>query len=105
MGLHRRHAMPARRTIDTLGHLGFGGGLGAVYSLARRAVPGDPPAVPSGIVWGLFVWLVNYGGWIPALRIMPAPPSHRPGRQATLLAGHVVYGAMLGALLGRRSAA
>lgn len=93
---------PARRAVVTVGHLGFGGAAGALFSLARRAAPSSLATVPGGIAWGLLVWLVSYAGWVPALRIMPPPPADSRGRQLTLLAGHVTYGGTLGALLARR---
>jgi hypothetical protein len=96
---------PARRAADTLAHLAFGGAAGALYGLTRRAASGILPTVPGGVAWGLLVWLVSYGGWVPALRIMPPPPDDSRGRQLTLLAGHVAYGGTLGALLARRPTA
>ena len=43
---------------------------------------------------------VSYSGWLPALHLMPPPEQDRPGRQPSMVAAHVVYGAVLGALSG-----
>jgi hypothetical protein len=79
---------------------------GTVYGLGRGRAPAAlrlaPPAA-DGAAWGLVVWLVNYAGWLPKLGLMPAPEHDKPGRPAAMIAAHLVYGATLGALLGRRA--
>ena len=60
------------------------------------------PRVPGwlvGAVYGLGVWAVSYKGWIPALGILPPPERDRPGRPVIMVAAHVVYGLVLGALV------
>jgi len=47
------------------------------------------------------VWFVSYQGWVPALGLLPPAHRDRPGRPATMLIAHWVYGATLGACLGR----
>lgn len=85
----------------TLAHFGFGTAAGAVFALAQKRFPGAP--VVHGIGYGLLVWALSYKGWIPALGIMPPPERDDPRRAATMWAAHIVYGALLGALLGRRT--
>lgn len=86
----------------TVAHLGFGASAGALFGvlLGRTELP--LPTVAQGIGYGLFVYAVSYDGWIPALHVIPAPEDDRPGRQPSMVAAHVVYGAVLGALLARR---
>ena len=50
------------------------------------------------MVTGLSVWAVSYQGWVPALGILPKASEDRPARPAVMVAAHVVYGAVLGAL-------
>jgi len=40
-------------------------------------------------------WLAGYGLWVPAIGAVPPLHRDRPGRQVALIAGHVVYGAVL----------
>jgi hypothetical protein len=93
----------SRRSQDLLSallHLGFGGAGGALFALAERRPHPPLPTVPAGILFGCAVWLVSYQGWVPALRIMAPPSRDRPGRPQAMLAAHLVYGAVLGAIVG-----
>lgn len=90
----------ARDVLAVLAHLGFGAMGGAVYGLVRGRVPHGPGAL-AGVAWGLLIWTVSYRGWIPALGLLPPPSRDRPGRPTAMIAAHVVYGAVLGALTDR----
>jgi hypothetical protein len=83
----------------TIAHLGFGAAAGALFALLHRRSELPAPPIAEGIGYGLLVYAVSYNGWIPAIRIMPPPESDRPGRQPSMAAAHVVYGATLAALL------
>jgi hypothetical protein len=89
------------KALAVVAHLGFGGLAGALYGCAQWVRPPRFP-VARGIGFGLLVWTVSYRGWVPALRIMPPPERDRPGRPESMVAAHVVYGAALGRILGRR---
>jgi hypothetical protein len=88
--------------LASLAHLGFGSSVGAVYALLRRWLDTPGPETLHGVGYGLGVWGVSYLGWVPALGILPPVTRDRRDRQATMLLGHAVYGAVLGALVGRR---
>jgi hypothetical protein len=91
--------------ISTVLHLAFGAAAGGLFEVGRRRLfPSSGLAVPAGAAWGLAVWAVSYAGWIPWLRILPPPDEDRTDRQVVMVAAHVVYGATLGALAGRRPA-
>jgi hypothetical protein len=83
--------------LAALAHLGFGVLAGALFGpLDRRLrAPGGP--VARGVAYGSLIWAVSYAGWVPALGILPPPGRDRPGRPATMLVAHWVYGAVLGA--------
>ncbi|MFI6817944.1 DUF6789 family protein [Nonomuraea sp. NPDC050328] len=74
------------------GHFGFGAGAGALLSLLSRgrSVPGW-----LGAAYGLGIWAASYQGWLPAIGAMPPAHRDRPGRQAVMIAGHLVYGVTL----------
>ena len=85
---------PATLLTTAAAHLGFGAGSGALYSaLVRRSTP------LRGMSFGVVVWAASYAGWIPALRLMPAPHRDKPGRVGTILTAHLVYGIALHAAL------
>ena len=87
--------------VATVTHFAFGAACGVVFALVRRRLRLRVPAWVQGIPFGLGVWAVSYKGWVPALGILPPPEHDRPGRVRTMVAAHVVYGAVLGAVEGR----
>ena len=90
------------KTATAAAHLGFGIAMGAAFALVQQQLRPRTPPVVNGIGFGLAVWALSYGGWVPALGILPRPEHDRPGRPESMVAAHVVYGAALGALVGRR---
>jgi len=105
-GMRRSGVHADEGTTDSLtlvAHFGFGAGAGALFGLLNRGVRHRTSAwVAQGIAYGLIVYAVSYKGWIPSLHILPQPEHDRPGRQPSMIAAHVVFGAALGALLSRR---
>ena len=87
-----------RNAASTLAHLGFGAGMGSLFSAARAQLRPPGPKVVQGVAYGLAIWALGYKGAIPALGILPPPEHDRPGRQPVMVLAHVVYGAVLGAL-------
>lgn len=74
-------------------HFGFGlvcGMLFTALNLHRRR------PVLSGVGFGLLVWVGSYLGWIPAAGILTPASRHPAGRNALMIAVHVVWGAATG---------
>jgi hypothetical protein len=95
----------ARRGTPALAwgaHLAFGAACGALYGAAARAPRSWARAAVEGAAYGAAIWLVSYAGWVPALSILPPPHRDRPGRPPAMVAAHLVFGAVLGALGERR---
>ena len=86
--------------LAVLAHFGFGAAGGAIFGLLHRRLRLPIPAAVHGVVFGSLVWAASYKGWIPALSILPPPERDQPGRPATMLLAHWVYGATLGAVVG-----
>lgn len=86
-------------TSAVVAHVAFGAAVGALYGLVSTRDVSRHPVIARGVAYGLMVYTASYVGWIPALRILPSPPHDRPGRQASMIAAHVVFGAALAALL------
>ena len=84
--------------LSVVAHLGYGSSMGALYGLAAPAAPLRP--VASGPLYGLLVALASYEGWLPAMGILPPLRRLHPPRRWGLLAAHLVYGAVLGLLVG-----
>jgi hypothetical protein len=89
-----------RRAVSAASHFAFGAAAGALFALAARRVASRAGRVSSGMAYGAAIWGAMYGGLLPALGLMPRPARDRPGRPATMVAAHLVYGAALGALTG-----
>jgi uncharacterized membrane protein YagU involved in acid resistance len=79
--------------LATVAHLGYGPSCGVLFALLTRRRPMAGP--PSGVGYGLLLWLAGYGVWVPAIGAVPPPQRDRPGRQVALVAGHLVYGVVL----------
>jgi hypothetical protein len=91
------------RTVNLLAvfvHFAFGAAAGSAYGLIRERMP-VCDGIAGGVAFGTVVWLVSYGGWVPALGILPPPPKDRPGRPFSMLLSHWIYGSVLSALLRR----
>ncbi len=91
-----------RELLAIVAHFGFGAAAGAAFSLVR---PGRPTLLRSaleGAVFGTAVWAASYVGTLPKLGIMPPPSEDRPGRPATMVVAHWVFGAVLGMVVSAR---
>jgi hypothetical protein len=83
--------------VATVAHFAFGAGAGALYGAMTAPVAPlpTPVALAAGLAFGSAVWLVSYQGWVPALGIMPPASRDHPGRVATMVVAHWVFGAAL----------
>ncbi|HEU0035872.1 MAG TPA: DUF6789 family protein [Kofleriaceae bacterium] len=98
--------VPARRSeralATALAHFGFGAAAGAIYSVLRPGTPSLARGAIEGAVFATGVWAASYAGWVPALGIMPPPKQDRPGRPASMIVAHWVFGAVLGMFVAAR---
>jgi uncharacterized membrane protein YagU involved in acid resistance len=83
-------------------HVGFGMAAGGVFALIQQKFHLKKMPILQGAGYGLLVWAVSYKGWIPALGILPPAERDRPGRVKTMIAAHLVYGAVLAGRLHRK---
>ena len=82
--------------LGWLAHFAFGAAAGALYAPLRARLPAGVPAALTGAVFALGIWAVSYQGWIPALRFLPPATRDEPGRPPTMVAAHLVFGAVMG---------
>jgi hypothetical protein len=75
-------------------HILYGVGCGVIFALTRLGLPALP-GKPTGLGFGLGVWGVSYLGLMPMLQLYPWPGKDTPGRVATMIAAHVVFGVSL----------
>jgi hypothetical protein len=93
-------ATPAFRAGWLSAHLLYGMACGVLFSGLRQGGPGVPRQ-PLGLGFGLLVWGASYLGLMPALRLYPWPDQDTPGRLATMILAHLVFGASLAEIDGR----
>lgn len=95
-----RRSRTEQDILAAVSHFGFGAVAGAAFGVvAPRPLLAR---LPLGLAYGAGIWGVSYMGWVPALGIMPSAPHDRRDRQVSMLAAHLVFGAALGLLVGRR---
>jgi hypothetical protein len=94
------HRVRGGGVLTGLAHLGYGATGGAVFALLTRR--GPTADLRLGVGYGLVLWVAGYGLWVPAIGALPPLHRDRPDRQLALVAGHVVYGAVLAEGLRRR---
>jgi uncharacterized membrane protein YagU involved in acid resistance len=75
------------------GHIGYGAACGAVFAIARPALPES--RITAGLLFGETVWGVSYLGYLPVLGIYPFPEDDSRARTATMILAHAVYGVAL----------
>jgi uncharacterized membrane protein YagU involved in acid resistance len=85
--------------LALLAHFGFGGLAGTLYGALSGLIP--LPGAAAGALYSLLVWAVNYLGLLPAAGLYRAPDYEPARRHAMMVAAHLVWGAVLGWLLGR----
>jgi hypothetical protein len=101
---HASRTERSENALASVAHLGFGAACGVLYRLLRGRLPVRGRGWLQGAAYGLGVWFVSYQGWIPAFGVLPPPRRDVPGRPATMVAAHIVYGSVLGLLADRRRA-
>lgn len=101
VGIHNP-SEEAQDAVAAILHFGFGMGCGALFGLLHRRLPFRVPAALHGMLFACLIWATSYQGWVPGLGIMPPASEDRPDRPRVMLAVHLVYGAILGAVVARR---
>jgi uncharacterized membrane protein YagU involved in acid resistance len=87
------------KRLTWLAHYAFGAASGALYApLASKL---RTPPIVTGVLYGLTVWGGSYLGLLPAAGILRPVTEHPPRRTALMIAAHVVWGAVTGAIVGR----
>ena len=82
-------------------HFSFGTGWGVITAGIIRFLPRSPLA--SGSILGIFIWLINYCGILPALNLYPAPQDDTRPRPLVMIVAHLVYGISLTSIIRRLS--
>lgn len=98
-----RVAPPAgRRTRDVAAlasHLAYGAAAGTVFA---GATDERHDVTVLGLGFGLALWAAGYEGWVPAMGVLPPAHRDRRGRVGTMVAAHLLFGAVLARRLSPR---
>jgi len=101
-GVKRKFDQEERSALATAAHYGFGAAAGAMLG----AVASRPTRIPRpliGAAIGLGVWAASFAGWLPAAGIRRSAAKEPAGRNVQMIAAHLVWGCVAGALLDRLS--
>jgi uncharacterized membrane protein YagU involved in acid resistance len=74
-------------------HMGWGAAGGLFYGLLEGSY--HWPVLRSGVLYGLWVWLLGPASLAPAMKLTRPVREEPPSQTAMMVAGHVAYGAML----------
>lgn len=80
-------------------HFCFGTGWGVITAGIIRFLPRS--SLAGGSILGIFIWLFNYCGILPALHLYPAPQDDTRSRRLVMIVGHLVYGISLVSIIHR----
>lgn len=90
-----------RGALAVANHIAMGATSGALFGALQPPMPRGKSML-AGAAYGLAVWFASYEGWVPhVLGALPRAHRDRWDRQAYLIAAHVAFGAVLGAVTAR----
>ncbi|HEX8190206.1 MAG TPA: DUF6789 family protein [Pyrinomonadaceae bacterium] len=101
-GVNEHLGEEGREAATWASHFAYGATCGALYGAVSGGRADSHPAL-AGVGFGLAVWAGSYLGWLPAAGIISPATEHPARRNALMIAAHVVWGAGVGAALGRLS--
>lgn len=90
---------PQHMILTLVSHFGYGISLTGIFSLIANHLPFMP--VFNGILYSLVVWTASYMGWLPALKVLRPATEFPSARNGLMVFSHVIWGALLGALIGK----
>jgi uncharacterized membrane protein YagU involved in acid resistance len=87
---------PGMQTATLVAHFGYGAVAGIAYAPVAGKTGMHP--VLEGAMYGLTVWGASYLGLLPATGLYKSAKEEWGGRNAMMIAAHVVWGGVLGAV-------
>lgn len=75
-------------------HFLYGTVAGAVYGVIQGRIRMSHAFIPAGVVFGLSLWAIGFGGWAPVAGLYPPPAEDDKRTLGTELAAHLLYGAV-----------
>jgi uncharacterized membrane protein YagU involved in acid resistance len=101
-GVKQKFDEDDRSALSIAAHYEFGTAAGAMLG-AVASPQGRIPRHLVGAAIGLSVWAASYLGWLPAAGIRRSATKEPAGRNIQIIAAHIVWGCVAGALLDRIS--
>ncbi len=90
IGVRHHLSRPAFEASWVANHLAYGAAAGVAYAAIDRRF--GPSPLVAGPAFGVSLWIISYGGWLPAVGLYPPPTEDAPDRVATMIAHHLIYG-------------
>ncbi len=85
---------PSLNLATTFAHFGYGAMTGAIFESMTKSYHGNK--VVAGVAFGVGVWALSYMGWLPSLGLQPSITRQPRGRNVTMIAAHLQWGAVIG---------
>jgi hypothetical protein len=102
LGLRREIGQEEVKLLTWVLHLAYGTAIGSLFAPLYRLL--RLPSFLLGGLYGLFIWIVSYKGWLPAFNLFPDAGQQPDERNALMIAAHLVWGTMTGLLVSYFSA-
>lgn len=96
VGVKHRFDRRERTGLTMLAHFGYGASVGGLFGLL--APRNMSRSIAAGVGYGILVWAGSYLGVLPSLGLHRSATREPAERNALMIAAHVVWGAVLGAL-------
>jgi uncharacterized membrane protein YagU involved in acid resistance len=94
LGLRRNSSREQVRALTWVLHFAYGMGAGALFAPLYRLL--RLPAFLLGALYGLFIWVGSYKGWLPAANLLPDADEQPDERNALMITAHLVWGTITG---------
>ena len=87
-----------REAVTLAAHFSYGATVGALYGPVAGAT--GLPRAAEGALYGIAVWGGSYLGVLPGAGLYRSAKDEGPGRNALMIAAHLIWGASLGVIVG-----
>jgi hypothetical protein len=86
---------PANAIVNAAAHFSYGAALALPFPAIQRRLRLNSGLPLAGMAYGLAIYAANYEGVLPMSGLLPPAHRHDGGWNGSMIAAHLVYGAVL----------